>query len=308
LLVVLRRARARHFIDDALQDLWLNLLTAPPSAEVAVDHDRLFAWLSGAARRRLVDLIRRESRRRQVPLADAPDAAVPSREREENALRVRAVLAELSASGSSSVARLLELRYIEERSVAEIGRELKLSPRVVSARLQRAKRKFREVWLLRGGGRMLTEWTWSISRFFRVTFSPSERLTFWSDHHRRIAMKRFPGALLLLCAVVCIMGASTITYDAGQPAPNPGGKASSLDAKGTYALDPNEVLVDVVHIAYETKLKQATAKGANAANGKWDCNMSLVAGNYDCEGKLTTRNAQMQFFTAYTGTVNVTVK
>jgi RNA polymerase sigma factor (sigma-70 family) len=144
-----KRSGSARFRDDALQELWTSVIRAPPSPEVADDSARLLAWLIGAARRRLSDHLRREKRRRQTLLIDLPDDT--DAEREDEAQRVHAVLAAMSAGEDSRAAQLLELQFIEGQSVAAIARLLNVPPRAISARIQRAKGKFRQAWLAGGG-------------------------------------------------------------------------------------------------------------------------------------------------------------
>jgi RNA polymerase sigma factor (sigma-70 family) len=150
-----RSARRREMIEDAIQQLWVHLLVNPPPPEVVADPGRLFAWLLGATRRRVLDSRRREWRRHEVPLvvgAQSTDNVPAWIGTQEDYARVRSILAALDSNRGSSAAKILELRYIEDRSVSEIGKLLGLTPRQVSARLQRAKRQFRRVWRSAGGG------------------------------------------------------------------------------------------------------------------------------------------------------------
>jgi RNA polymerase sigma factor (sigma-70 family) len=207
-----RRRHARGLSEDVLQDLWLSLLRAPPPEAVATDPHRLSAWLVGAARRRLSDYARKEARRREVPLADHPSVVVGDEvesDCQELAERVQTVLANLAASGSAESARLLRLRFIEGRSTAEIGEVLGVSPRVVSTRLQRAKRRFRREW--RSGGGVRRAWSdrhrWSRvrhrmrgRRFFRDTFSRAERLYGWRRPSIRAVFGEHDVTSLPLCS------------------------------------------------------------------------------------------------------------
>ena len=148
------QTRNGELVRDALQEVWLGLLRCRPPDAVAADPQRLFAWLLVAVRRRAVDLLRRERLRSHRSLDEAadlaPDTPTEAARREEGE-RVRSVMDSLAANCKGD-ARLLELRYFDERSVAEIAELLGLTPRAVSARLQRAKRKFRDAWLAGGGG------------------------------------------------------------------------------------------------------------------------------------------------------------
>lgn len=130
-------------------------------------------------------------------------------------------------------------------------------------------------------------------------------------------MKRqFVGIALFLPLLTCLLGAggginaapSSIAFGAGQPNPNPGGKASTLEGKGTYTVDPNETFGFIVFQGYETKLQQSSTKIATANNGAWDATLAVVKGNYDCFATLGTTDAAGKQLKYKTATVNVNVK
>lgn len=148
-------ARPGVSVEDALQDLWLAVLSTPLPAGVTEDPNRLRAWLWGVARRRFLDVTRREARRLQGSLGDPPTAGLdPSAvaEARESESDVHHVLTRLATGRSAVNVRLLELRYCDGLSLADIGRRFNMSPREVTVRLQRAKRKFRRAWAQRRGG------------------------------------------------------------------------------------------------------------------------------------------------------------
>lgn len=120
-------------------------------------------------------------------------------------------------------------------------------------------------------------------------------------------IRKFAPPLFLACCVACVMGAGTITYDKGQPNPNPKGAKGVLEGAGTYTVPAGETLVKVEHYATEPTLKQTTIGTAGTANGKWNNTMGIVAGIYDCEGRITTINQQSQIVYGYTGVVQTVV-
>lgn len=166
--------------NDALQDLWLAVLLEEPPQSVREDAARLLGWLTCIARRRLIDFLRRERGRRQVPLGEL--VARDTGSCEEVGRCVRAVLASMAVEGDGAAARLLEQRFIEGRSVADIAHEMKLSPRVVSLRLQRAKRKFRNTW--GGGGVIVIERQVHFVAIFATHLEHVCDLMVTSDTHR----------------------------------------------------------------------------------------------------------------------------
>lgn len=146
-------------LDDALQELWLCVICRPPEIEVAVDENRLVAWLIGALRHLQVDEVRRLQRSRRTLQAlyqlhrDVHDEdASADLERSELADEVQRVLSRLEQQESATNFRLFRARLLDDRSLAEIATELGLSVAEASARLQRTKKKFRLLWLRNSGG------------------------------------------------------------------------------------------------------------------------------------------------------------
>lgn len=153
LVCALRGGPEARFAEQAVQDTWLDVAEHPPPDDIAADDERLFAWLLVVARRRAVDISRRERRRAHALLTpDCATAPANDAERAERAELVRRVLDDMVANGDSDAAHLLEQRWLEGRSVREIARECGVSPNAISARLNRAKAKFRAAWVVAGGG------------------------------------------------------------------------------------------------------------------------------------------------------------
>ncbi len=153
LVCALRGGPDARFAEQAVQDTCLHAAQHPPPDDIASDDERLFAWLLVVARRRAADIRRRERRRAHALLTpDCATAPVNDAERAERAALVRRVLDHMAVTGDSDAARLLELRFLEEHSVSEISELLNVPPKAVSARLQRAKHKFRAAWGVAGGG------------------------------------------------------------------------------------------------------------------------------------------------------------
>lgn len=148
LLHVLRGAdRSGWAAEDALQLLWLDTSRRPPPADVLRNAARLFAWLLVAARRRLVDVARRERRHQHFAIPTTlPTEPAETADRDTRAEQVRHTLGHLIKAGRIREAHLLSMRFLEERSVRDIANILNVPPRAVSARLLRAKREFRLQW------------------------------------------------------------------------------------------------------------------------------------------------------------------
>ncbi len=120
--------------------------------------------------------------------------------------------------------------------------------------------------------------------------------------------RKFAGVALFACTLACVMGASSITFNQGQPVPNPKGAKQILSAAGTYAVDPAETFVTVTYNAENTATNQLAGVAATANNGNWNATLSLVAGKYDNWGTLyTTNNATGATVKTLTATVTSTV-
>lgn len=90
---------------------------------------------------------------------------------------------------------------------------------------------------------------------------------------------------LLLTAIVCLTGADSISYNAGQPNPNPGGVPSSIEANGTYTLDSGHTLSAVSFTADNGKI--SVSETPSASNGAWELKSVLLnKGTYDCTAQL----------------------
>lgn len=142
----------RQWRDDARQEVELQLLGTAPPEDVAGDPARREAYRRGALRRRLLDILRRESRHAHASLDALPLAAPDHATRDRLAERVHAILAHLREHGEAQAANLLERRFLDGISLAEIGESLGKPPKSVSAQLQRAKKKFLFAWQTGGGG------------------------------------------------------------------------------------------------------------------------------------------------------------
>lgn len=110
----------------------------------------------------------------------------------------------------------------------------------------------------------------------------------------------------LVCGLMFVMGADTIDWDAGQPVANPGGKASTLEGKGTYSVDPANT-GGTVSLWAQQQGGIATPYAATKNNGKWDCTVgTLAAKQYDTWGEIVTWDPAAKKFN-YTTTTKVTV-
>lgn len=101
-------------------------------------------------------------------------------------------------------------------------------------------------------------------------------------------MRKFAKLAVLFFMLMCLMGAGTVTFDAGQPNPNPGGLLQVLEGKGTYGPGQMETVGRVDMEVKETTTLTNSAKQANLKAGKWDCTINLVKGTYDVWATIET--------------------
>lgn len=114
---------------------------------------------------------------------------------------------------------------------------------------------------------------------------------------------------LALPVLVCLLGASSMSFNANQPFPNPNKVGQLLEGKGTYTVDPAETFVETTFYAQNTKTKQNSDIGTINAKGKdWEGLLQLAVGNYDAWGMITTKNKGGVYVYNYTTIVNVDVK
>ncbi len=123
--------------------------------EICSTPARFRAWVHGALRRRLLNAIRRERRRRETTLAEESVAVAQQSdelERTEDAEHVRDTLDRMRATGATAAADLLAWRWLEGESVSDIAKRLGTDARKVTYRLRHAKDAFRVAWAQRWGG------------------------------------------------------------------------------------------------------------------------------------------------------------
>lgn len=119
--------------EDAVQEVFLKLLTAPPRFH---DRDHEKAWLIRATLHRASDL-RRAAERRNVPLDAVMEAAAPEDPSCQLLSAVRALPEPYSA--------VIHLYYYEGYSIKEIAGLLGLPAATVGTRLARGRKRLREL-------------------------------------------------------------------------------------------------------------------------------------------------------------------
>ncbi len=134
-------ARDRDVAQDAVQNTWQRLWTAPPVLE---DESRLQGWLVSVALNEARQMMRHQRRRRiwELSAKNPADVAGDSAHR----LDLHAALGRLSLEDRE----LLALRFLLDLSAAEIGQQLQLSPEGVRSRLHRVILRLRRDTALQG--------------------------------------------------------------------------------------------------------------------------------------------------------------
>lgn len=167
------RAADSDWCEDARQDVALWLLVVGVPNDVATDPPRAAAYLRGVFQRKLLDILRREARHAHAALDAETFGRSDGIDRDRLAERVHATLARMREHGDGDSADLLERRFIDRRSVADLAAQLGKPPKSVSAQIQRSKQKFLAAWLK--GGAIERQ---RATPIFCATFSREQRLPF----------------------------------------------------------------------------------------------------------------------------------
>ena len=140
-------------VDDCIQDVWTEVATRLVDFEYSPERPGLRAWLYAVVRSKATNLFRRTTRRAAQSLSDAIDAgreplstdADPADRYElrwEVAL-LETFLVDLRNDVSELNFRVLTLRMIEEKSVADVATTLELTAEQVRYRHHRMLKKLR---------------------------------------------------------------------------------------------------------------------------------------------------------------------
>ena len=145
--------------EDAEQEAWLVLLGHSAPRSPGGEPEGLPARIVVAIRNRLVDLRRRAERRKYLPMGDDVARSLIARD-EDPAMahergRVRAMVAEVLESARDRVSpldhRIIVLRWVEGRSIAEIAATLQIPASRVHDRHRRAIAVIRDLLVRRLG-------------------------------------------------------------------------------------------------------------------------------------------------------------
>lgn len=147
-------------VEECVQDVWVDLIEKLPEFRVDSTRGEFRSWLSAVVRNNAVNQIRRQARRRAVCLdqnaAQVPDPRPgPSEQydRQEQQRRASQIAGDLPTHLNPDASRLLQLRYLEGKSVREVAEVLCMTPAHVSVAEHRAKSLLRL--RLRGTGILL---------------------------------------------------------------------------------------------------------------------------------------------------------
>ena len=140
-------------LDECTQEVWFKLLTKLPEFEYQPERSRFQSWLYAVIRHQIIDLHRRRSQTRVIRLTtlaatnlvtSKSDPAIQFEQAsdEEDLFGVRD---ELRSIVSEKSFRVVQLRCIEGRSIAEIAMELILTPAQVRLQLCRLKKQLKRL-------------------------------------------------------------------------------------------------------------------------------------------------------------------
>jgi RNA polymerase sigma factor (sigma-70 family) len=134
---------------DCSQEVWLEIVAQLGHLQLGTDSARLRNWIATLARNVAVDLVRERIRHRRTSLSFESLARLTGREsdpadeyeRHRTQTLVREALAELASRVSAMSYRVLYLRSVEERTIAEVASQLDLTPEQVRKRHHRMMKK-----------------------------------------------------------------------------------------------------------------------------------------------------------------------
>ena len=153
---MLRRMAAEFHLDageseDLVQEVWAQVIVHLPEFDWKEHGGGLRGWLYTLIRNKALNLIRRKVRHpvrltddmERLKVADRSPGPAEQWEARWDRELMHLLLAELEKKVSPVNHRLLTLRWIEDRPLAEVARLLNLSERQVTYRQQRLFRKLR---------------------------------------------------------------------------------------------------------------------------------------------------------------------
>lgn len=138
-------------VEDAEEILQETLISSHESLPSFKGKSSFFVWLCGIAKHEIADYYRKQKIKTflfsRLPFLEelADQALGPEEELIETELKVR--VKEAMFLLTEGYRRILRLKYIEEKTVAQIAQKLGISVKAAESRLTRARVAFREVWV-----------------------------------------------------------------------------------------------------------------------------------------------------------------
>lgn len=145
-----RRDAAEEVTQEVFLDAWRNLRRFDRERE-------LWPWLCGIAVRKIARFHRTASRAPSLEVPASAESADPSPDARAADGEVRAAVGQALSGLRPNHRDLLVGKYIDNKSLAEIGLELGLSEAAVSSGLQRARQALREALLALGRKELVHE-------------------------------------------------------------------------------------------------------------------------------------------------------
>lgn len=145
-----RREAAEEVTQEVFLDAWRNLRR--------FDRDReLWPWLCGIAKRKIARFHRTAARAPSREVPDSAESADPSPDVRAADGELRAAVGQALSALRPNHRELLMGKYVDKKSLAEIGSELGLSEAAVSSGLQRARQALRDALLALGRKELVHE-------------------------------------------------------------------------------------------------------------------------------------------------------
>ena len=140
--VLWRCAGLRDVADDVVQETWLTAIRRVKHFDP--EQGSFAGWLRGIAANVLRNHFRRHDRRNGQMLRPAQDAAAADQEaeRREQAEKVARTLADLPERYEA----VLQAKYLDGQSIAEIAGVWRESPKAIESLLTRARHAFRDAY------------------------------------------------------------------------------------------------------------------------------------------------------------------
>lgn len=135
------RVRFEKDIDELVHDTLLSTLSSLPLYRGDAN---FFSWMMGIARHELGDYYRKLYAKRTIAVLPLGDMLLSSVSHET--YDMHDLVAYVLDLLPKTVAELLQLKYVDQLSVEEIGKKFKLAPHAVQGRLYRARIAFRKMY------------------------------------------------------------------------------------------------------------------------------------------------------------------